>query len=132
MGGLASTLNMSAGTFVEISIPTNLKRGQGFFSLDKDTLVDMNGEMVPHTWGFVSENETGGVIEDIPGEEIKVRYTHLKNESNRIYFYTASNEKYSIAIIAMPIHDHSSISQGGPAFGTYYYDKVVEQPENNT
>ena len=130
MSGLVSTLNMSAGTYVDISTPPNLETGQGQFPLAADKTIRINGQDRKHILGFVSENETVGTVEEYPdSKDIKVRYTHLKNESNRIYFYTASNEKYSIAIIAMPIHDHSSISQGGPAFGTYYYDKVVEQPE---
>lgn len=127
MSGLVSTLNMSAGTYVEISTPTNLETGQGQFPLAAGTTIKINGQERTHIFGFVSEIETVGTIEDIPGEDVKIRYTHLKNESNRIYFYTANNEKYSIVIIAMPLHDHSSIPQGGPAFGTYYYDKPSEE-----
>lgn len=130
MSGLVSTLNMSAGTYIDISTPPNLETGQGQFPLAADKPVKINGQDRLHKFGFVSENEAVGTIENVPGsEDIAVRYSHLKNETNRIYFYTSNNEKYSIAIIAMPLHDHSSIPQGGPAFGTYYYDKPTEQPQ---
>ena len=127
MGGLVSTLNMSAGTYVEITVPVDASVGQGQFPLDKARTVKVNGKDTKHVYGFVVENDTVGIVEEIPGTDLKVKYSHLKNETNRIFYYTANMEKYIIAIIAMPLHDHSSIPQGGPAFGTYYYDKPTEQ-----
>ena len=127
-GGLVSTLNMSAGTYVEIKVPVDTGAGQGQFPLAKDRTVTVNGvQDRTHIYGFVVENETVGTIEDIPGDDVAIKYSHLKNETNRIFYYTANMEKYIIAIISMPLHDHSSIPQGGPAFGTYYYDKKQEE-----
>lgn len=120
---LTTTVNMTAGTYIDISTPPDLETGQGQFPKKVGEQIKLNGVLRNHILGFISEIETVGTIAVVEGSDIKVRYTHLKSEANRIYFYTANNEKYTIAIIAMPIHDHSSIQQGGPAFGTYYSDK---------
>jgi len=131
MGILSSTLNMTAGTYIDISTPVNLETGQGQFPKNKNELITIKGVERPHIFGFIVENDDVGTLAEVPDSDVVVRYSHLKSESNTIYFYTANNEKYSIVIIAMPIHDHSSIAQGGPAYGTYAYDKPVETPGDN-
>lgn len=131
-GGLASTLNMSAGTYIDITVPVDKATGQGQFPLNKEQTITLNGKTRTHVLGFISENEVVGIVEEQPGlDTLTVKYSHLKNETNRIFYYTANMEVYTIAIIAMPLHDHSSIAQGGPAFGTYYYDKPTEPQTSN-
>ncbi|MBV5347933.1 hypothetical protein JZU46_06945 [bacterium] len=128
MAGLVTTINMTAGTYIDISTPTDLETGQGQFPKKSGETIKINGVIRTHIYGFISENELIGTVEEVPGTDVKVRYSHKKSEANRIYFYTANDEKYTIAIIAMPIHDHSSIQQGGPAFGTYYSDHKPDTP----
>ncbi len=102
--------------------------------MNTDKQVRLNGEERNHVYGFISENELAGTIavskDDKTNDSLKVNYKHLKNEENRIHYFAASGDHSIISIISIPIHDHSSIYQGGPAFGTYYYDKSEPSPEN--
>ena len=73
--------------------------------------------------GFVVEDETiGGLSSNTGAAEVAVIYTHKKPARNAIWFFSATGEIGLINIITVPIHDHSSILQGGPAFGTYFDD----------
>jgi hypothetical protein len=41
---------------------------------------------------------------------------------NKVYFLSRTGEKGVVDIISVPIHDHSSVVTGGPAYGTYFTD----------
>lgn len=71
--------------------------------------------------GFVVDNENVGKIEAIEGQPA-VTYTHNKFEYNMITFYAVTGEKGSVDIMSVPVHDHSSIVAGGPAYGSYFSD----------
>lgn len=71
--------------------------------------------------GFVVTDEETGSIEAVAGEPAVV-YTHKKYGLNKVYFYARTGEISIVDIIAVPIHDHSSIVTGGPAYGTYFTD----------
>lgn len=70
--------------------------------------------------GFVVDDESVGTIEASDGP--CVIYTHHKFEFNTITFYALTGEKGRVNIMSVPIHDHSSIVAGGPAYGTYFTD----------
>lgn len=71
--------------------------------------------------GFSVENTDVGTIE--PGDTPNsVVYTHKKFALNKVTFFASTGEIGEIDIIAVPIHDHSSVVTGGPAFGTYFTD----------
>lgn len=73
--------------------------------------------------GFVVEDERNGTItsaSDEPGAV--VIYTHKRVATNAIWFFASTGERGLINVISVPIHDHSTIVQGGPAYGTYFDD----------
>ncbi len=71
--------------------------------------------------GFVVTDDETGSIEPIANEPA-VMYTHKKYGLNQIYFFARTGEISIVDIVAVPIHDHSSIVAGGPAYGTYFTD----------
>lgn len=79
--------------------------------------------------GFILFDEDVGsitAVEDKPA----VKYTHNKYAFNKIYYFSATGEQAILDIIGVPIHDHSSIVTGGPAYGTYFTDdETVEESE---
>lgn len=79
--------------------------------------------------GFVVDDESTGTIQEVPGEP-SVIYSHKKFSQNVITFYARTGEIGKIYILSVPIHDHSSIVTGGPAYGTYFTDD--EEVSNNT
>ncbi len=131
--GTSTTLSMTQGTSIEISIPSDTHTGQGEFMRPAEDEVRIGGESSPHILGFVSEFPNVGTIEEVKDyPDIKVKYTHKASRANRIFFFTADNDQHTISIVAMPIHDHSSIYQGGPAYGTYAYDKIIEEDSDDS
>lgn len=84
---------------------------------------DDNGQYIslPLVQGFAVLHGDVGTIEAVPGEPA-VKYTHKKFSMNKIYFLSRTGELGAVDIISVPIHDHSSIVTGGPAYGTYFTD----------
>jgi len=124
----ASTISIPSGHYVDISVPVAVKEMQGAFPKKVGEAVIINGEERLHISGFVSENESVGTVAALNDGILKVRYTHLQNRENRIYFCTANNDYFIISIISIPIHTHGSIEQGGPAYGTYMADVPPPEP----
>ena len=71
--------------------------------------------------GFSVANSKVGSITKVSGEPAVI-YKHNKFEANTITFYALTGEKGRVEITSVPIHDHSSIVAGGPAYGSYYSD----------
>lgn len=79
-------------------------------------------EDLPLVQGFAVEYEDVGTIEPVDGEPAVI-YTHKKYSQNRIFFFSSnSGEECTVSVISVPIHDHSSIVTGGPAYSTYFTD----------
>lgn len=81
--------------------------------------------------GFYVANSKVGSIEAVP-EEPAVIYTHKRFDANKVFFKATTGEEAVVDIISVPIHDHSSIVTGGPAYGTYFADDDVEDTKENT
>jgi hypothetical protein len=65
----------------------------------------------------VSDEQIGTIIDGNDGTAI---YTHLSLGENIISFTDDSAGTIGVATaVGIPIHDHSSLGQGGPAFGVY-------------
>lgn len=97
------------GFFAAQSIPTN------FFDEDQDPSELTNG--------FVVENsDVGEIVSAGSNEGAAVVYTHKKAEKNSIWFFAETGERTVVNVVSVPIHDHSTIVQGGPAYGTYFSD----------
>lgn len=82
------------------------------------------GEFVdlPLTRGFAVLYPDVGTIKASEQEEASITYTHKKFSLNKIYFLARTGEMGTVDVISVPIHDHSSIVTGGPAYGTYFTD----------
>lgn len=101
--------------------------------------VDENGD--PKTLpelkkGFTVADPEVGTLRIPSGEEYKnklaVIYDHKQPYTNKIYFYGSTGRKALVTIVSVSIHDHSSIVQGGPAYGTYYRDKPPADDSGDT
>ena len=71
--------------------------------------------------GFAVQYDDVGTIVAVENEPAVI-YTHNKFGLNKVYFFAMTGEVSFIDIIAVPIHDHSSIVSGGPAFSTFFTD----------
>lgn len=79
--------------------------------------------------GFYVENDEVGTITPVD-KEPAVIYTHKKPEQNSVWFVAqigAGSRRGVCNIMSVPIHDHSSIVQGGPAYGTYFSDDEADE-----
>lgn len=76
--------------------------------------------------GFVLEDTRIGEIKPASDEEgTVILYTHQKVAPNAIWFFSGVGEERGLVnVISVPIHDHSTIVHGGPAYGTYFDDDV--------
>ena len=86
--------------------------------------VTLYGDDRPVKRGFVVKDIDVGDIEETSENEVAVIYTHKRPEKNEIWFFALTGERGLIEVISVPIHDHSSIMQGGPAYGTYFSDDI--------
>lgn len=77
---------------------------------------------LPLVRGFAVLYPNVGSIEPTDDEEPAVKYIHKKYDLNKIYFLARTGEIGFVDVISVPIHDHSSIVTGGPAYGTYFTD----------
>ena len=123
----ALAIYLLPGLSIKIKVPIMPRNNTGFWALEGseppngyfDDMLNVS-EM---TRGFVVEDEQIGSLSASTGAaEAAVIYTHKKPAKNAIWFFSATGEVGLINIITVPIHDHSSIIQGGPAFGTYFDD----------
>jgi len=107
--------------------------GGYFIGFGKRKILDNTGSYkeVDLVQGFAVKDEDTGVIEPIEGEPA-VKYTHKKFGMNKVYFFARTGEISIVDIIAVPIHDHSSIVAGGPAYGTYFTDDETIVTEGDT
>ena len=116
----ALTVYLLAGMTGTFKVPINKVKGEGYFP--KTGSVTINNEAKTLTRGFVAENSTVGTIEKSDNTAVEIIYKHKKSLTNTIYFFAATGEITTIYIGSVPIHDHSSVVQGGPAYGTYFSD----------
>ena len=121
----AYTLSLQAGMEVKMESEVRKSDAKGSFFLEGPGIL--GGVERELTNGFLVEFSSVGELSTSGEEDLSVIYKHLKSRENRIYFYASDGDIQVINIITIPIHDHSSIVQGGPAFGTYYAD--IEEEE---
>lgn len=117
VAGAATSVYLLPGMSVKI-------KANHFFI--KDTIVRhqrQDGSLVDimSLNGFVVDNPIVGDITEV-SKEPAVIYKHMRFEFNGITFYALTGEKGRVNIMSVPIHDHSSIVAGGPAYGTFFSD----------
>lgn len=111
-----------AGMQVKIKAPVKAILGRGWFPSSESQII--HGSTSPRediVNGFIVEDPEIGTIESV-SNEVAVIYTHKKPLENRIWFFADTGEMAVCVVAAVPIHDHSSVVQGGPAYGTYFSD----------
>ena len=109
-----------AGMKVKIKAPVDYLRAQGWFP--KKGTVKLGVQTKTLQNGFCVEDDAVGEIVEVKSEELAVVYHHKKSEKNSIWFFAITGEIAVCNITAVPIHDHSSIVMGGPAFATFFSD----------
>lgn len=122
-----TVIYLLAGMKVKIKAPVFKILGQGWFPETGEYYIGGTAPRTPIN-GFVVEDLTVGTpsIEGISGE-VAIYYHHKKAQENRIWFKAATGEMALCTISSVPLHDHSSIVQGGPAYGTYFSDDEADQ-----
>jgi hypothetical protein len=124
-GQSSYTLSIQAGTSIKIRVPIDLKFGTGFFPSTEDHIY-MDGKELRILNGFAVLNEDVGILSKVPNSlktgDPEIMYQQLKQKENKIYFFSDNRIYQTVDILNIPLHDHSSIVQGGPAFGTYFID----------
>lgn len=116
-GNLSYSLFITEGMQITLEISIDHAAGRGCFPRQGN--ISLNGQDRELVNGFVSEFiNVGEIIQD----GYDAIYKHLDGKDNRVYFYADNGIVQVINITSMPVHDHSSILQGGPAFGTYASD----------
>jgi len=113
------------GMSYKIKSSITTENAMGYFPRTDPVKVD--GEDRALNRGFVVRYEEIGTIDATTEQEVAVVYTHKKPAKNEIWFYALTGEKGIVEIISVPIHDHSSIVQGGPAYGTYFSDDEADE-----
>jgi len=98
-------------------------RGIGFFAWPEQTII-FGGKQYNLVNGFGVGDEIVGTLTD-HNEGMSVVYTHKRPEKNFINFFSLTGEIGVVSIVSVPVHDHSSIVQGGPAYATYFNDDEV-------
>ena len=85
-------------------------------------------EDLSKTNGFYLEDTKAGDLTPVSNEPAVI-YTHKKPVNNSIWFVAregAGTRRGVCNVMSVPIHDHSSIVQGGPAYGTYFSDDEAD------
>lgn len=115
------SLNFQAGFSYKIKIPTTLSNDGGF-TPKQGTVSLVSGDSRQLKKGFCLESEEVGELGD-EGEfsdEVAIRYKHKLAATNVIWFYAYTGERVRILSQPIMVHTHESLSQGGPAYGTYF------------
>ena len=118
-------LALVPGMKVVLKVPIDPYSENGFFAR-KGSVTITSGDK---TFDVVLKNGFAVVYSDVgklttaKGETgAVVTYVHQRPMRNEIRFYATTGEIGFVDIVDVPIHDHSSIITGGPAYGTYFSD----------
>ena len=120
---IGDSLPAIAGTTAEIEVQITNEKGkpvEGCFPAEEYSDGQTTYTL---TRGFRSENTEIGTVAASKSNKLAVTYTHLKDAKNRIFFHSVDGRVAVVNVVNTPIHTHQSITEGGPAFGTYFRDK---------
>jgi hypothetical protein len=125
-----SSLYLIPGMKAELWIPINEYNNTAMFPISAKT-YKVNGIEYELKNSFYEESQgTVGELTRVLDDKFGVEYWHKRPEKNAIWYISAHpNIRVLWSIISVPIHDHSSIVQGGPAYGTYFSDDVEARGE---
>ena len=123
------TLVVSPGTKVRLTIPVSSNSPVGSFRSTDTTKLWM-GKNLTMVNGFIVDDENVGNITPLTGDDVGcvgVYYTQKTYGVNKVVYFGNMLEEFTFNIVNIPIHDHSSLSQGGPAHGTYFSEYDIQQ-----
>ena len=127
--GFSFSVYLLQGMSVELTAEFFFARSEGVTHKYQDGTT----KTVPLLRGFVLDDENVGELIASDSEGTVVTYKHKTFELNKITFYAITGEKGIVNVMSVPIHDHSSIVAGGPAYGTYFIDdETVSTDEEGT
>ena len=123
----ATSIYLLPGMTAKLMAPVSYKNDNGFAPLvgyaPASFFPNKSLAQLELKDGFIVEDTDVGEIEFYDEESLSVQYTHNKPAENSIWFFAADGESRAMVnIISVPIHDHSTIVHGGPAYGTYFDD----------
>jgi len=122
----ATSVYLIPGQTLKIKVPVSKKKTNSFFVAQGNEPPPGYFENTPNhskmIRGYVVEDERIGTIKATSELEAAILYSHHQPYKNAIWFFTQTGEVGLINVISVPIHDHSTIVHGGPAYGTYYDD----------
>jgi len=99
-----------------------------FVALGKKQVLGPNNNYVEKELinGYAVQFDDVGKLEAVENEPAVI-YTHRKFGLNKIFFFARTGEISIVDVIAVPIHDHSSIVAGGPSYASYFTDEETEE-----
>jgi len=113
------------GMYADFWIPVDELNNRAVFPT-RATSITVGGVLHDIKNGFYVENEEVGTIKkELTDGKFGIKYWHKKPEENSVWFLSADPAvRVLFSVLSVPIHDHSSIVQGGPAYGTYFSDDI--------
>jgi len=117
-------VSISLDIGAELEFKVSFGDGKGAFPIGlflEEDIYKYNGrEYKLFNKGFALEDTEVGVLYDITDSEcLAVMYKHNQPKNNTVWFFASDGRISKVDIINVPIHDHSTVYQGGPALGTY-------------
>lgn len=110
------------GMSIKVSAPEQfVKFGEHYYQR-----ADGSYQQVELIHGFALQDPDVGELIAVDGEPAVI-YKHKKFAQNKIIFYSRVGEQGFVDVISVPIHDHSSIVTGGPAYATYFSDDELHE-----
>ena len=119
-------LKCRVGEEYELHVPVNDANMGGYYPQVGSIDISGGGSVTLQN-GFWVENEDIGAIIAVSSEKLAATYKQKIYGENTVWFYSHTGERVRVQIVMMAPHDHSSISEGGPAYGTYYSEVVQEE-----
>jgi len=116
---IGNSISISAGMELKLTVPVDKETSRGKFALKGKHPLTGDVELIN---GFGTKYPEVGKVSQIEDAEpgTVVLYKHEKAELNTIWFFALTGEIGVVEVVAVPIHDHSTVVQGGPAYGTYF------------
>ena len=118
-------LKCKVGEIYELHIPVSNANMGGYYP-DTGATITAAGHTMPLQNGFWVENKDIGDIIAVSSSKLAVTYEQKIYGDNTIWFYAITGERVRVQVMMGTLHDHSSISEGGPAYGTYYSESIQE------
>jgi hypothetical protein len=117
-----TSIYLLTGMKAMIRIPLNVDDNRAMYPTERTTYRHNGVEYTLINGFFVVNAAVGEIERKLTNDEgFGVLYWHKKPESNTIIYLTEDPRIQAIcSVMSVPIHDHSSIVQGGPAFGSYF------------